>query len=40
MTSYNEEVFGPVATIIKVKDVGEAIQVANDSDFGLCGCVY
>ncbi len=40
MTSYKEEVFGPVATIIKVKDIEEAIQVANNSDYGLCGCVY
>lgn len=40
MTSYNQEVFGPVATIIKVKDLDEAVRVANDSDFGLCGCVY
>lgn len=40
MTSYKEEVFGPVASIIKVKDLDEAIKVANDSDFWLCGCVY
>lgn len=40
MTSYKEEVFGPVASIIKVADIEEAIQVANDSEFGLCGCVY
>lgn len=33
MTSYKEEVFGPVATIIKVADLEEAIKVANDSDF-------
>lgn len=40
MTSYKEEVFGPVASIIKVKDLDEAVKVANDSDFWLCGCVY
>lgn len=40
MTSYNEEVFGPVATVIRVQDIEEAIRVANDSDYGLCGCVY
>lgn len=40
MTSYREEVFGPVASVIRVKDIDEAITVANDSDFWLCGCVY
>jgi len=40
MTSYQEEVFGPVASIIRVKDLDEAIAIANNSDFGLCGCVY
>jgi acyl-CoA reductase-like NAD-dependent aldehyde dehydrogenase len=33
MTSYKEEVFGPVASVIKVKDLDEAIRVANNSDF-------
>ncbi len=40
MTSYKEEIFGPVASIIKVKDLDEAVEIANNSDFGLCGCVY
>lgn len=30
-----EEVFGPVATVIKVKDYEEAVAVANDTQFGL-----
>jgi acyl-CoA reductase-like NAD-dependent aldehyde dehydrogenase len=33
MTSYKEEIFGPVASVIKVKDLDEAIKIANNSDF-------
>lgn len=35
-----EEIFGPVLTIIKVKDDEEAIKIANDSDYGLAGGVF
>jgi aldehyde dehydrogenase (NAD+) len=31
-----EEVFGPVASVIRVKDYDEALAVANDTSFGLC----
>jgi aldehyde dehydrogenase (NAD+) len=30
-----EEVFGPVASVVRVKDYDEALQVANDTTFGL-----
>ncbi|HSV53118.1 MAG TPA: aldehyde dehydrogenase family protein [Burkholderiaceae bacterium] len=30
-----EEIFGPVATVIRVKDAEEALAVANDTDYGL-----
>ena len=30
-----EEIFGPVASVIRVKDYDEAVAVANDTDFGL-----
>jgi acyl-CoA reductase-like NAD-dependent aldehyde dehydrogenase len=35
-----EEIFGPVAAIIRVRDVDEAIACANDSDFGLGANIY
>jgi succinate-semialdehyde dehydrogenase / glutarate-semialdehyde dehydrogenase len=33
--AYREELFGPVASIFRVKNLDEAIRVANDSRFGL-----
>lgn len=40
MPAYEEEMFGPVAAVIVVRDEAEAIQVANDSRFGLGGAVW
>ncbi len=40
MPAYTEELFGPVASIIPVKDEAEAIRVANDSVFGLGAAVF
>lgn len=40
MTSYNEEIFWPVASVIRSKSIEESIAIANDSDFGLCGSVW
>ena len=40
MRVMREEVFGPVAPIISVKDEKEAIKVANMTEFGLGGCVW
>lgn len=38
--AYEEELFGPVAAIIPVKDEEEAIRVANDTVFGLGAAVF
>ena len=38
--AYEEEIFGPVASVIKVKGEKEAIKIANDTSFGLGGCVF
>ena len=40
MPAYDDELFGPVAAIIAVKDEREAIDVANDSMFGLGAAVF
>jgi len=40
MPAYSEEMFGPVATVIRVSSEEEAIEVANDSMFGLGAAVF
>jgi alpha-ketoglutaric semialdehyde dehydrogenase len=35
-----EEIFGPVLSVIKVKDYEEAVRVANDVDYGLSSSIY
>ena len=34
------EIFGPVVPIITFDTVEEAVEIANSSKFGLCGCVF
>lgn len=34
------EIFGPVVPIISFSTIEEAIEIANSSIFGLCGCVF
>ena len=40
MTIAQDEVFGPVLSVIKVKDDQEAIAVANGTDYGLVGGIF
>jgi succinate-semialdehyde dehydrogenase/glutarate-semialdehyde dehydrogenase len=40
MCAWSEELFGPVASIIRVADEAEAVRVANDTEFGLGGSVW
>jgi succinate-semialdehyde dehydrogenase / glutarate-semialdehyde dehydrogenase len=40
MRIYREECFGPVACLYKVSSLGEAIELSNDSDFGLSSSIW
>ncbi len=40
MPAYDEELFGPVAAILPARDEEEALEIANDSSFGLGGAVF
>jgi betaine-aldehyde dehydrogenase len=40
MRVFREEIFGPVLSVIRVKDADEAIRVANDCDYGLGASVW
>lgn len=40
MTAFREELFGPVAAITVAKNARHALELANDSDFGLSATVY
>jgi succinate-semialdehyde dehydrogenase/glutarate-semialdehyde dehydrogenase len=40
MPAYDEETFGPLAAVIRARDEDHALGIANDSRFGLGGCVW
>jgi succinate-semialdehyde dehydrogenase / glutarate-semialdehyde dehydrogenase len=40
MPAYDEELFGPVASLIRAADEADAIRIANDSRFGLGGGIF
>ena len=37
---FQEEIFGPVLAVAKAKDFDHALQLANDSEYGLTGAVF
>ena len=40
MPAFDDEIFGPISSIIPVKDEDEAIKLANQTPFGLGGAVF
>ncbi len=40
MTIAKEEIFGPVLSVLTFEDEEEAVQIANDTGFGLCAGVW
>ncbi|MBT8378756.1 MAG: NAD-dependent succinate-semialdehyde dehydrogenase [Ignavibacteria bacterium] len=40
MPAYDEELFGPVAALIKAKDLDDSLEIANNSSFGLGAAIF
>ncbi len=40
MPAYAEELFGPVAAVIRARDTADAIRIANDTRYGLGAAIY
>ncbi|ATN11668.1 succinate-semialdehyde dehydrogenase [Pseudomonas sp. FDAARGOS_380] len=40
MTSFQQELFGPVASILTARDAEHAVALANDSEFGLTASIF
>ncbi len=39
-TIAQEEIFGPVLAVVKARDFDHALEIANNTEFGLTGAVY
>lgn len=40
MAIYDQETFGPITTVVRVSGVEEAVEVANDTEYGLAAAVF
>ena len=40
MQIYHEESFGPVTCMVRVKGIEQAVQVANDTEYGLSSAIF
>ena len=40
MPAYDDELFGPVASLFKAKDIDDAVRIANDHRYGLGGGIF
>ncbi|WP_100639135.1 CoA-acylating methylmalonate-semialdehyde dehydrogenase [Marinobacter salexigens] len=40
MTSYKEEIFGPVLQVVRVQSMEQAMQLINDHEYGNGTCIY
>ncbi|MGG7305476.1 aldehyde dehydrogenase family protein, partial [Klebsiella pneumoniae] len=40
MTSYQQEIFGPVLQVMRVNTMQEAMQLINDHEYGNGACIY
>jgi succinate-semialdehyde dehydrogenase/glutarate-semialdehyde dehydrogenase len=40
MPAYDDEIFGPVASVIRAKDDADAMRIANESRYGLGGGIF
>jgi malonate-semialdehyde dehydrogenase (acetylating)/methylmalonate-semialdehyde dehydrogenase len=40
MTIYNEEIFGPVVSVVRIKDIDEALDLIRKQNFGNGACIF